>query len=78
MKRAPLEEKNYLNPEEAIRYWNLSRRKFYSLIGEGSHDFLVMYGSRKLIIRTAFEEYLREPGRREALENGKTKKRLKA
>lgn len=29
MAKQRLEEKEFLNPEEAIRYWNFSRRKFY-------------------------------------------------
>ena len=78
MKRAELKDKVYLNLEEAIEHWNLSRRKFYRFIGEGSHSFIALYGSRKLIIRTAFEEYLNEPGRKEMLKNGTSKKRLKA
>ncbi len=32
MKKMTLAEKNFLNPEEAIELFNLSRRKFYRLI----------------------------------------------
>ena len=28
----PLGEKDYLNPSEAIKYWNLSNRKFYEFL----------------------------------------------
>jgi hypothetical protein len=34
MARPNLAEKDILNPEEAIRYWNLSRRKFYRFLSE--------------------------------------------
>lgn len=71
MKRAGLEEKDYLNPEEAIAYWGLSRRKFLTLIRSGPQPFIVMYGNRRLIVRYEFERYLNQPGRKEALLNGK-------
>ena len=32
MARPDLGEKDILNPEEAIRYWNFSRRKFYMFL----------------------------------------------
>ena len=32
MARPDLGEKDILNPEEAIRYWNFSRRKFYQFL----------------------------------------------
>ena len=60
MKKATPESKSILNPTEAIDYFGLSRRKFYSLLSEKKeHSFVVLYGSRKLIIKTAFEKYLR-------------------
>ena len=34
MARPNLGEKDILNPEEAIKYWNLSRRKFYQFLGK--------------------------------------------
>ena len=59
MKKTALEEKGFLNPEEIIVYVKLSRRKFYALIKEKpDNDFIVFYGSRRLIIRTAFEKYI--------------------
>lgn len=59
MKRAALESKDLLNPSEAIEHFCLSARKFYKLLGGNvENDFIVFYGSRKLIIRTAFEQYL--------------------
>ena len=73
MKKAPLDEKNYLNPEEAITLYGLSRRKFYRLLENGPQDFVALYGKRKLILRTAFENYLNEDNRRETLKNGTAK-----
>jgi hypothetical protein len=59
MQRATAKEKDLLNPAEAIDYFQLSRRKFYILLKEkNDNDFIVLYGSRRLIIRTAFEKYI--------------------
>ena len=45
---------------EAIEYFVLSRRKFYDLLNNtDGEDFLAYYGERKLILRVAFERYLR-------------------
>ena len=55
MQRVTAENKDLLNPSETIEYFKLSRRKFYALIKEKpDNDFIVFYGSRRLIIRTAF------------------------
>lgn len=35
MKKTVLEEKDFLNPEEAIVYFKLSRRKFHKLLTDG-------------------------------------------
>ena len=60
MKKATPESKSILNPTEAIDYFGLSRRKFYGLLQEKSkHGFVILYGTRKQIIKTAFEKYLR-------------------
>ena len=60
MKKATPESKDILNPTETIEYFGLSRRKFYSLLKDKTkYSFIVLYGSRKLIIKTAFEKYLR-------------------
>lgn len=59
MQKVTAENKDLLNPSETIEYFKLSRRKFYALIREKpDNDFIVLYGSRRLIIRTAFEKYL--------------------
>ena len=59
MSKPILKEKDILNPNEAIELFVLSRRKFYALIKEKpDNDFIVFYGSRRLIIRTAFEKYI--------------------
>ena len=59
MSKPILEEKDILNPNEAIELFVLSRRKFYKLLKEKRKlGFLAMYGSRKLIIRSEFQKYL--------------------
>ncbi len=82
VQNVPLGEKEYLNPEEAISHWNLSRRKFYRLLKKEGHSFMAYFGTRKLILRVEFEKYLRNnPGAKEDLANGKArtgKKRLEA
>lgn len=74
----PLGEKEYLNPNEAIRHWNLSQRKFYAFLKKGPYSFTALYGTRKLILRAEFDRYLKtHPNVKEALMNGKpNKKRL--
>lgn len=58
--KADLSQKDVLNPQEAIELFVLSRRKFYALLqSETELSFLAKYGTRKLIIRTEFEKYLR-------------------
>ena len=60
MARPDLAEKEILNPSETIEYFVLSRRKFYDLLSNtDGEDFLAYYGERKLILRVAFERYLR-------------------
>lgn len=60
MARPSLAEKDILNPSETIEYFVLSRRKFYDLLSNtDGEDFLAYYGERKLILRVAFESYLR-------------------
>lgn len=73
-----LNEKEYLNPQEAIRYWNLCINKFYLFLNEGHYDFVVLYRKRKLVLRAQFDKYLSlHPEVKEALSNGSNnKKRL--
>ena len=60
MARPDLAEKDILNPSKAIEYFVLIRRKFYDLLNNtDGEDFLAYYGERKLILRVAFERYLR-------------------
>ena len=60
MARPDLGEKDILNPSEAIEHFVLSRRKLYDLLNNtDGEDFLAYYGERKLILRVAFERYLR-------------------
>ena len=77
MAKPNLEDKDILNPEEAIRYWNLSRRKFYQFLEQtDGGDYLAYYKTRILIIRLAFEQYLyKNPKVKEELENGRSRKR---
>ena len=76
----PLGEKEYLNTQEAIKYWNLSNRKFRVFLKKRSYNFIALYGTRKLILREAFDKYLKtHPQVKEELKNGEpNKKRLKA
>ena len=77
MARPDLREKDVLNPEEAIKYWNLSRRKFYQFLeNTDGGDYLAYYKKRTLIIRLAFEQYLlKNPKVKEELINGRSRKR---
>ena len=80
MRKPILAEKDFLNPEEAIELFNLSRRKFYRLIKEEKQlGFIALYGSRRLVIRKEFEKYLDgNPEEREALKNGSRKNKGEA
>ncbi len=73
-----LGEKEYLNPQEAIKHWNLSNRKFYAFLKKGPYEFIALYGTRKLILRAEFDRYLKmHPEVKEGLANGRpNKKRL--
>ena len=60
MARPDLGEKDILNSSEAIEHFVLSRRKFHDLLNNtDGEDFLAYYRERKLILRVAFERYLR-------------------
>ena len=73
MKKPSLAEKDVLNPSEAAEFYDLSRRKFFRMLDEADGlPFVAMYKTRKLIIRSEFEAYLRfHPETKEALKNGK-------
>lgn len=58
MDRNLLREKDYLNPQEAIAYWNLSARRFYRYIHAGNYEFVAYYRGRRLILRDCFERYM--------------------
>ena len=59
MKKTTHESKEVLNPSETIELFRLSRRNFYSLLKDKTmYSFIVLYGSRKLIIKAGFEKYL--------------------
>lgn len=76
MEKPNLERKEILNPEEAIRHFDLSRRKFYSLIQQEALPFMGYYVQRKLIIRVEFEKYLLEhPELKRSERCGRPKKR---
>ena len=71
-----LGEKEYLNPQEAIKYWNLSNRKFYAFLKKGPYEFIALYGTRKLILRAEFDRYLKtHPEVKEELANGEPHKK---
>ena len=54
-----LGEKDLLTSEETIKYFNLSRRKWYDFLNsDRSKKFVVGYRSRRLILREEFEEFL--------------------
>lgn len=80
MAKPTLADKDFLTPTEAAVFFKLSRRKWYKLLEEGPHDFMAMYGGRKLIIKSDLIKYLAQPEVKEALardERHINKKRLK-
>ena len=60
MKKPALEDKSYLNLQEAVDFYGLSRRKLNRYLKENEVPFLAYYGNRKLIIRDAFETYIEQ------------------
>ena len=61
MQKADPKTKDLLNAAETISCFDLRARRFYKMMKEDSDkSFVVMYGTRKLIIRTEFEKYLLE------------------
>jgi excisionase family DNA binding protein len=75
MKRPILAEKETLTVEEAISLFGLSRRKFRRLIESTELCFMALYGSRRLVIRTELERWLKHhPTEKEELKNGTYRK----
>lgn len=76
MERPNLERKEILNPQEAIKRFDLSNRKFYRLLQEDGLPFIAYYVQRKLIISVEFEKYLLEhPELKRREHGGRPKKR---
>lgn len=77
MAKPSLREKDILNQEGAICYWNFCRARLYKFLKQtDGGNFLAFYKERVLIIRFAFEQYLfRNPEMKEELANGKSRKR---
>lgn len=78
MSKELIEGKDFLTVIETAELYNLSRRKMFRLVKQENLPFIAMYGTRKLIIKDEFIKYLKKPGIKEGLENGKprTKKRF--
>ena len=78
MNKELIEGKDFLTVIETAELYNLSRRKMFRLVKQENLPFMAMYGTRKLIIKDEFIKYLRKPGIKEGLANGKprTKKRF--
>ena len=75
MRKPILAEKETLTVEEAISLFDLSRRKFRRLIESAEPCFMAFYGSRRLVIRTELERWLKHhPAERENLKNGTYRK----
>ena len=73
MKKPALADKDVFNPSEAAEFYGLSRRRFFRMLDEADGlPFVAMYKTRKLIIRSEFEAFLRfHPETKEALKNGR-------
>ena len=73
MKKPSLADKEVFNPSEAAEFYGLSRRRFFRMLDETDRlPFVAMYKTRKLIIRSEFEAFLRfHPETKEALKNGR-------
>ena len=78
MRKAALNQKDYLTIQEAEEFFGLDRHKFHELIDSGPQDFVVTFRSRRLILREEFEKYLSQSGRREELTNGKVGRKQSA
>ena len=68
--RTRIEDKEILNPDETIRLYKLSNRKFRRFLAEERRSFVLTYSNRNLVIRAKFEKYLEHnPKIREELRN---------
>jgi excisionase family DNA binding protein len=56
----PVNEKYALTIKEAAAYFNIGIKKMRRLAEDHMGDFAVLSGNRYLIIRTKFEEFLKE------------------
>ena len=56
----PVNEKYALTIKEAAAYFNIGIKKMRRLAEDQMGDFAVLSGNRYLIIRTKFEEFLKE------------------
>lgn len=63
MNAVPIWEKVTLTLEEASAYSNIGINKLYTIANEPSCPFVLFVGNRKLIKRTAFEQYLLKKNR---------------
>ena len=83
MKKPALKDKDYFYMFEAAEFYGLSKPKLSRMLAETEDlPFVIMFRTRKLIIRSEFEAYLKfHPEIKETLKNGKTRipkeKRLK-
>lgn len=73
LRKVQLEHKSIFNTEEAIAFYDLSRRKFKRMLeGDEELPFIAYFRKRKLIVRDEFETYMTEnPDIMEGLKNGK-------
>ena len=73
MKKPDLSDKDVFNPSEAVEFYGFSRRRFFRLLENAEElPFVAMYRTRKLIIRSEFEAFLRfHPEKKEELLNGR-------
>ena len=61
MRRKELDTKSTFIPEEAIEFYELSRRKLKRFLEENEElPFVAYYKKRKVIIRDEFEKYMEE------------------
>lgn len=75
MERPNLARKDILSPKEASAHFELNQRRFYALLKEQELGFVAYYGARRLIIRTEFENYLKNHPEIRRQKNGRSTKR---